>query len=267
MPPTSSISQPPLLATIVRMMLARAGNRALAEAHIRTLLPKLMAYHRWWYRDRDPEQTGMVVSYHPWESGMDNSPAWDAPLSAVPATTREYQRRDTQLIDAAQRPHKAEYDRFLYLVDLFKALDFDPVKIYHQSPYRVADFGLNAILQRATLDLIALCEQYGNAGWADELRVHARRAEIALCACWSEELEQYISRDTLTNTWLALPVHSGFLAWYARLDNNANSRKLQTTLENWITSSSFGIASTHPGAPSLSRSAIGAVQSGRTLTG
>lgn len=247
-PPTSSISQPPLLATVVRLMLERASDRALAEAQARVLLPKLVAYHRWWYSERDPERTGMVVSYHPWESGMDNSPAWDAPLAAVPAATREYQRRDTQLIDAAQRPHKAEYDRFLYLVDLFKQLDFDGAKIYAQSPYRVADFGLNAILQRATLDLVELCGQYGHADWADELRAHAERAKPALRACWSEELQQYISRDTLTDTPLKLQAHSGFLAWYARLEDAANSAKLQATLTDWLAKSQHGIASTHPEA-------------------
>jgi glycogen debranching enzyme len=247
-PPTSSISQPPLLATVVRMMHARAADRELAEARTRALLPKLMAYHRWWYRDRDPEQTGLVVSYHPWESGMDNSPAWDAPLAAVPPVTRDYQRRDTELVNAAQRPHKAEYDRFLYLVDLFKSLDFDAGDIYRQSPFRVADFGLNAILQRATLDLAALCRQFGHADWAAELDAYASRAAPALRACWSDELNQYLSRDTLTGKALALQVHSGFLAWYARLDDPAHSAKLQAGLADWLAKAAYGVASTHPQA-------------------
>jgi len=207
-----------------------------------------VAYHRWWYRERDPRGTGLVVSYHPWESGMDNSPAWDVPLAAVPPVTREYQRRDTQLVNAAQRPHKAEYDRFLYLVDLFKALEFDAEKIYEQSPYRVADFGLNAILQRATLDLIALCERYGDAGSAAELRIHADRARTALCACWSDGLNQYVSRDTITGAVLELPVHSGLLAWYARLDDHERSGRLQATLSDWLAKSAYCIASTHPEA-------------------
>ena len=29
---------------------------------------------------------------HPWETGMDNSPAWDEPLQAVPPTQRPYVR-------------------------------------------------------------------------------------------------------------------------------------------------------------------------------
>lgn len=248
-PATSSISQPPLLATMVSKMVERARDKVLAEASVRALLPKLVAYHRWWYRERDPGQSGMVVSYHPWESGLDNSPAWDAPLAAVPPVSRSYERRDTQLVNAAQRPHKAEYDRFLYLVDLFKELEFDGAKIYQQSPYRVADFGLNAILQRATLDLVALCEAHGHGDWAAELRVHAERGRDALRACWSDALNQYVSRDTLTGATLEERVHNTFLAWYARLDDAQHSAKLQATLTEWLEKSRFGITSTHPDSP------------------
>ncbi|MDB5918808.1 MAG: hypothetical protein JWR40_3042 [Massilia sp.] len=249
-PPTSSISQPPLLATIVRKMIDGASDRALAEENARVLLPKLVAYHRWWYRERDPEQTGLVVSYHPWESGMDNSPSWDACLAAVPPITRDYVRRDTQLIDAAQRPHKAEYDRFLALVDLFKELEFDAGEIYKHSPYRVADFGLNAILQRATLDLMALCEQFGHADWAAELGAHAARAQPALRACWSDDLNQYVSRDRISDTVMAVKVHSGFLAWYGRLEDSAERESaLRASLVDWLAKSKYGLASTHPDEP------------------
>ena len=248
-PPTSSISQPPLLATMVRLMLERAADRAGAEAAARELLPKLVASHRWWYRERDPAQSGLVASFHPWESGVDNSPAWDAPLAVVPPATRTYQRRDTQLVNAAQRPHKAEYDRFLALVDLFRELDFDGAKIYAQSPYRVADFGLNAILQRATLDLAALCRQYGQAEWAAELDAHAARARPALLGCWSESLQQYVSRDLITGQPLERRVHSGFLAWYARLDDPRHDALLRSSLAGWLERAPFGLASTHPDAP------------------
>jgi glycogen debranching enzyme len=247
-PPTSSISQPPLLATMVRLMQERATDTGLADAKVRAMLPQLVAYHRWWYRDRDPEGTGLVVSYHPWESGMDNSPAWDAPLSVVPPTTRAYQRRDTQLIDTSQRPHQSEYDRYLRLVDLFKELKFDARAIYKQSPYRVADFSLNAILQRATLDVVAMCDAHGHADWAAELRAHAERGRAALLACWNDELQQYNSRDTRTGEVLAQRTHGGFLAWYARLDDKAHFTALQENLEEWLDRSEYGIASTYPGS-------------------
>src|SRR3712207_6991915 len=39
--------------------------------------PRLAAWHEYLYRERDPEEEGLVYIRHPWESGMDNSPMWD----------------------------------------------------------------------------------------------------------------------------------------------------------------------------------------------
>ncbi len=61
---------------MVRLMSERARDSALAGRSLARLLPKLIAWHRWWFRDRDPEKTGLAVTFHPWESGQDNSPAW-----------------------------------------------------------------------------------------------------------------------------------------------------------------------------------------------
>ncbi|MCZ2722332.1 trehalase family glycosidase [Marinomonas sp. 15G1-11] len=118
-PPTTSISQPPLLATMIRIIYEQCQNKALAQDKLDELFPKLVAYHEWWYRERDPEATGLVSSYHPWESGMDNSPAWDDILARVPQVTRAYQRRDLNHVDSDQRPLKEQYDRYIYLVDFF----------------------------------------------------------------------------------------------------------------------------------------------------
>ena len=33
--------------------------------------------------DRDPEKSGLITILHPWESGLDDSPSWDEPLSRI----------------------------------------------------------------------------------------------------------------------------------------------------------------------------------------
>ena len=87
-PPTSGITQPPVLATAVRRLLDRAKDRPAAEAQVATIYPRLVKWHRWWQHARDPEGTGLVALLHPWESGMDNSPAWDEPIARIPRTTK-----------------------------------------------------------------------------------------------------------------------------------------------------------------------------------
>ena len=247
-PPTTSITQPPLLATMVRLMQERATDQALARERVAALLPRLIAAHHWWARDRDPENSGLVVSYHPWESGMDNSPAWDVPLAAVPPTRRDYQRRDTQHVDAAQRPHKAEYDRFVYLLDLFRDLEFDAARIYAECPYRVVDFGTNAILLRATLDLAELCEDAGLLDEAQRQRARAAHMKQAFVRLWNADLGQYVALDTRSGRQLLVPAHATFLAAYARAYDDAAAAQQFALLERWIGLSRFALASLRPDA-------------------
>jgi hypothetical protein len=42
--------------------------------------PRLLRTVAGWFRDnRDPEKRGVAVAVHPWETGRDNAPEWDAP--------------------------------------------------------------------------------------------------------------------------------------------------------------------------------------------
>ena len=45
--PSSAISQPPVWATAVRLLYEQCRDRELADAKLRLLLPKLLAYHEW----------------------------------------------------------------------------------------------------------------------------------------------------------------------------------------------------------------------------
>ena len=249
-PPTSSISQPPLAASMVLAMCRRAVDREGARRAAARLRPKLVAWHRWWFRDRDPEGTGLVVTLHPWESGLDNSPMWDEPLAAVPRTTRPYARRDLGFVDASMRPRQADYDRFVYLLDFFREARFEAARLYAECPYRVADFGLNAMLLRATEDLAELCRWDEDETTAAELSVAAARMRSALRGLWSDEAGQFCSRDTRTGRLLTAQTHSTFLAWYGGVaDEEAIDRRLGARLESWFARSPYALPSTALDSP------------------
>ena len=77
---TSALCQPPVHAIAlarVRDLASRRGADVLGEVDdaIVDLYPRLVAWHRWLHTVRDPEGTGLVTILHPWESGLDNSPA------------------------------------------------------------------------------------------------------------------------------------------------------------------------------------------------
>ncbi len=66
---------------------------------------------------RDPNNTGVVAILHPWESGMDNSPAWDESMTfPIDPTLPPYERQDLTHVNANMRPTKETYDRYLTLL-------------------------------------------------------------------------------------------------------------------------------------------------------
>lgn len=246
---TSSISQPPVHATMLRWMGERAqagppAVRAMARERMQALLPRLLAHHRWWYRTRDPQGSGLVLNLHPWETGMDNSPAWDVPLARVPATTRPYQRRDLGHVDGAMRPPQSFYDRVVYLMDLHRACGFAPERILAESPYRVHDIGIVSVLQRASRDLAALCDDFGLRAEAAEMRGHVARTQAAVQALWSPRWQQYVSRDAASGELLDFPTSAGLLAAYAGFANDVSG-----TVAAWLDETPFGLPSTRSTSP------------------
>ena len=128
-PRTSGIVQPPVHATAVWQVYRNAPDTERAEAFLRELMPRLVAWHDYLYRERTRDGEGLVEIWHPWESGIDNSPLWDEALARItppPDEIPEYQRVDTEVVDSSQRPTNAEYDRYAYLVKCYRERGLRP---------------------------------------------------------------------------------------------------------------------------------------------
>lgn len=247
--PSSAISQPPVWATTIRFMYETCRDRALAVDKVRALLPKLLAYHEWWYRERDPDNTGLVCSYHPWESGMDNSPAWDKPLGVVPGVSWAYKRRDLGHVDAEQRPHKPEYDRYLYLVDFYKDHGFDSQYIYDNCPYKVIDVGIVSILQRAGNDLIELCRIAGYEDGVEALQTELERTRSAISKLWSSERCCFFNHDLITGQALDEVTTATVLPLFGGLADKKQAAAMADLIDDWLGATKVGLSSTHPSSP------------------
>jgi hypothetical protein len=245
-PPTSSISQPPLHATMLRWMWQRAHDKALAGDRLREILPAIARHHAWWYRTRDPHGSGLVMTIHPWETGRDNAPSWDEALARVPRTTRPYRRRDLDHVDGSQRPTHDFYDRVVHLMDFNRTCGFDPVVMARECPFRVVDAAIVFILHRATTDLLALADELG-IGIAErgELTRALARTAAAAPRLWSGTLAMYANLDLVSGQLIEQPVCGGFLSWYAGIDNAAQA----ATLAAWLDETPFGMASTRATSP------------------
>ena len=80
---TSGIVQPPVHALAVWLTHQADEAESVRRDFLAGLYPKLVAWHAYLRERRDLGGRGLVSVVHPWESGMDNSPAWDEALARV----------------------------------------------------------------------------------------------------------------------------------------------------------------------------------------
>ena len=209
--PTSGLCQPPVHALALGRIAAAGG--AAVDGALRELYPKVLAWHRYLATARDPDGTGLVTIHHPWESGTDNSPRFDAALARITVgDLPPYTRRDTgHVADAGQRPGDADYDRYLWLVELAKRARYDDAELAARHPFRLADVLFSAILVAANDALLGIAERIGApaadrtliAGWRD-------RGRAAVDACYDPELRLCLDRDLLTGEPVRCRTVAGF---------------------------------------------------------
>ena len=214
---TSAICQPPVHAIALGRIREVASTRSpdlLGEVDdaIVDLYPRLARWHRWLHTARDPGSTGLVTILHPWESGLDNSPRWDRPLSAIdPGTDDEPPRPDlTYVADPGERPTNSEYRRYRYLVEQLVAIDHDQEKALAEHPFRVADVFFSAILAAADDVLADLAPVAGHPCEADRHREEAARTRAALDAAWDEDLHACLDQDRITERGIRADTIGGF---------------------------------------------------------
>jgi glycogen debranching enzyme len=249
--PTSGITQPPVLGFVLHRLFVTARDKGLAREKAVALAPKADAWHRWFHASRDPAGTGLVAILHPWESGRDNSVDWDEALARVPTEgVAPYRRRDTQHVDAAQRPTQAEYDRYLWLVQHFRGLGWDNARLHDASPFRVVDPGFNAILVRSDEALAALADDIGRSDIARGARARVAKARAAFPMLWSEAAGQSLCLDGTTGRLVESRSVGGLLPAFAGL---GDMDRLADTIAKRRGTVAFGVPSHDPTDPRFER--------------
>jgi glycogen debranching enzyme len=200
-PRTSGIVQPPVHATAAWQVYLHAPDRERARSFLAELMPRLAAWHAYLERERIRGQDGLAEIWHPWESGMDNSPLWDDALARMQLTTEDvpdYERVDVHLADAAERPSDHEYDRYAYLVRLFRDLRYDAPEIRRQTPFAIQPVLFNSLLVQSNRDLAEIARVVGaDAGpFEDAAERTAAGIEDRL---WDNDGAVYVDFDVVAN--------------------------------------------------------------------
>ncbi|MEM9220844.1 MAG: hypothetical protein AAGB11_00370 [Pseudomonadota bacterium] len=195
-PPTSGITQPPVLA-IAASRLAERG--ILAGDRLAGICDAAARWHAWFADARGDPETGAIAVVHPWESGRDNMPDWDAALEDVDASNvKPFVRRDLGHVDAAMRPTEAQYKRFIALVELGVGVAWDQKRYRDVSPFLVADPGMTAILFRAEKALAKLSTSIGRDDLAEAANSRAERLAAGFSALWNDAAGGPTTRNVRT---------------------------------------------------------------------
>ncbi|MFC1824001.1 DUF547 domain-containing protein [Thermodesulfobacteriota bacterium] len=236
--PTSGITMPPLHAIACMHIYKEAKDRSEALDFLKFMFPKFVNSHRYFYQFRDPERSGLVYIRHPWESGLDNSPAWDKPIKNIrvdKGNLPPYERKDLQHgVPPEQRPSNEDYDRYVYLVDIFRRLKYHEEDIYHECPFLIRDVLFNSILCRANRDLLEIGQVLKRdtaetREWLDQT-IKALSVEM-----WCSECNNFESFDLTAGKHLNTPTAAGFMPLFA----GAASSDQAETLYNAMDSAAF----------------------------
>ncbi|GAA2206018.1 trehalase family glycosidase [Nonomuraea monospora] len=148
---TSGIVQPPVHALAAWKTYQAEPDRAF----LRRIYPRLVAQQEF-LRDQRRSDEGLISIVHPWESGMDNSPAWDLPLAAVETTATGFVRRDLQSVNADERPTDRDYVQYVEIAQAYRESGYR-----EPGPFHVEDPLFNAAYGSAESTLATIAEELG----------------------------------------------------------------------------------------------------------
>jgi neutral trehalase len=246
--------QPPIHASAALQVYRLSHDRERGAAFLEELLPKLAAWHEYLYRERTRADGGLVEIWHPWESGMDNSPLWDGALERVAfdaARLPDYERVDVEVAEAAERPSDAEYDRYVYLVTVLRALAYDSSRIRQVVPFAVQPVLFNSLLVQSNRDLAEIARIVGAdpapfESWAEST---AAALDETL---WDEEHAVYVDYDVKAGSRVGARTAAGLAPLYAGVPTRARAGRMVEVLAGSrveVDAAGWAVTSLAPGHP------------------
>lgn len=172
---TSGLIQPPVHAVAAVAVMAHLGDAASEFG--RRIYPCLVAQNAYLRTRRTEPRSELAFVVHPWETGMDNSPAWDSPLAAVPADLAVFDthtRRDLDHAGDDERPTDEDYARYIRLAGAYRDHGYDDRWVAGEGEFAVIDAGFNALWGWSEVALADLAAQIG----ADPAPHHAEAERI-----------------------------------------------------------------------------------------
>lgn len=223
---TSGLTQPPMIAEAV-LLIGKKMKPPERRSWYREVYPQLVRYHEWIYAERDPHQEGLAILFHPYESGLDNSPPWISELRkhSMPwwVTLIEKSRldrmvnkvrRDTRLVPPGERISNVEALAYWGALARLRRKAYNWEALLSRSLFAVEDLAFNCILIRANACLKEISDAI-KSPLPDHLLDAAARSHSAFEGLWDESSSQYFSRSFVSHKLIEEPTVATLLPLYA----------------------------------------------------
>lgn len=227
--PSTGISQPPVLASVMMTMVQSGDEEDLKRAA--GMFKRVLKWHRWYQTERVSDASGCVVTVHPWETGRDNCPDWNIGLDAmrVDPELEPYERQDTKHANPEERPDVGQYDRYLSILQFGRNNYWDQKTLTNDGPFSMADPGIHFILLRAHRDLRELAKILGETEAVEELDAFIAAGEQASEYFWNDSVGAFTARDTASGKFSDGFSSASALCFYAGAGTH---KQRERTMEN-----------------------------------
>ena len=242
---SSGITQPPILATILKLILDKNKISNKQTKEIKKIIKKIIRFHEWFIKFRDPKKTGLVSILHPWESGYDNSPIWDGPMEKVIIEKNlKYKRADNKIVRPDQRPLNIDYDRYVSIKNNLRKKKYNPKEIFKSSLFNVVDIGFNSLFLKANKDLIQILNKFNMD--TSKLSNYVKVTEKNILKLYDKKKGVFFSKDIRNNKKIYIPSITNYFIFFADLDNNFINNKLIKNLKNYNKNDKYFFSSIKP---------------------
>ena len=241
---TSGMTQPPVHAIACFYIYYNSNDKQRSLEFLKSVYPNLLNFHRYLMTERDPEKSGLVTLFHPWESGRDDSPVWDDPLSRISVKDLpKFERLDLIAVDGAADtiPSNDEYNKFIFLINLMKSYNYDERMMYEKFPFKVKDVSFSGILYIANQILSHMAELIGEdteeiLGWISRTKQNFHKFFSLPSVKGSTNIDTlFYDYDLVINDRIIKRTVSSLAPLYSGLISDQEAK----TLVKWISDADF----------------------------
>jgi glycogen debranching enzyme len=227
---TSGMTQPPMHAIASYYIHKNSQNKKRSLEFLKWIFPKLINFHRYLMTERDPEKSGLVTIFHPWESGLDDSPTWDDALSRIKIQHLiTFKRLDVIAVEGAKDtiPTDDMYNKFIYLIELMKQYNYDENEMYKSFPFKIKAIVFSSILYVANKYLIKIANILEEKNNINEINQWIYRTEQHFFKYFfpldnqrrigQTEEALFYNYDLVSKNWITKKTISSFIPLYTGL--------------------------------------------------